>query len=424
VLNRPLPNRFVLSWAGAALVGLRVLVVPSVAWGTPAELFGVGPRSAAMAGAGASLGLDAESVLLNPAMLVPAHKELGFGLRTSRFVLELEQAGVSRPFSVESAKGFFLSAVTPLSDGDFESAFGFFAGSPPDFIVRARLPFGEAPDFPLLVGRASAFDLGAALGLKYRFLSLGVGIRALAALSGTVGVENRNGQPAEVVDNELVPAWAPVFGLGIEPGADLSIGVALRTALRANFDVTLATDDLGGIPLAPLHIQGVAHYEPFRVDAEISRRFDRTLVLLALGYERWSDYPPPVGPTIECPDDVPACGTRPPPSPDASDVFVPRLAGSHDLSFARMKLTLRAGYAFAPAALPEQENAVNDLDAARHALSFGYSLGFTRTGIPLHLDAAFRFDLLAPRAHRKPDGTELETSGHVQTFLFGARIEL
>jgi hypothetical protein len=377
-----------------------------------------------MAGAGASLGLDAESTLSNPAMLAPAHKQLGFGLRTSLFVLELERGGVSQPFSVESAKGFFLSAVTPLSDGEFESAFGLFAGSPPDFIVRARLPFGEAPDFPLLVGRSTAFDLGAALGLKYRFLSLGVGIRALAALSGMVGVEDRNGQPVEVVDNELVPAWAPVFGLGLEPGADLSIGVALRTALRANFDVTLATDDLGGIPLAPLHIQGVAHYEPFRADAEISRRFGRTLVLFALGYERWSDYPAPLGPTIECPDGVPACGTRPPASPNASDVFVPRIAGSHELSLARMQVILRAGYAFAPAALPEQNEAANDLDAARHALSFGYSLGLTRTGIPLHLDGALRFDLLAPRTHRKPDGTELGTSGHVQTFLFGVRIDL
>jgi long-chain fatty acid transport protein len=398
----------------AALVAIAVALAPGSALGTQSELFGAGPRSTALAGAGMSLRLDAESALLNPAMLAPAVKELSFGLRASRFDLELERDGVSEPFSVESAKGFFLGAT----------AFGLFAGAAPDYIVRAHLPFAEQPDFPLLVGRANAFDFAAGLGLKYDMFSLGVGVRVLAALSGEVGVEQRDGVPMQVIHNELVPAAAPVFGLGLEPGGDFSVGASLRTPLRANFDVTLATSGLGGIPLPPMHIRGVAHYEPLRIDIEVSRRFERTTLLLALGYERWSAFPGSLGPTVECPSGVPACGTSPPPEPDASDIVIPRLGAKHEFSIARASAALSAGYAFVPAALPEQRGASNYLDSARHGFAAGYSLGLPPDGVPLHVDLAFRLDLLAPRTHEKSDGSKLRTSGHVETFVFATRIDL
>jgi long-chain fatty acid transport protein len=286
------------------------------------------------------------------------------------------------------------------------------------------LPFAEEPDFPPLLRRASAFDFAAGFGMKVDSLSFGVGLRVLAALTGTVGVRDRDGVPAQVVDNELVPAIAPVFGLGFEPGGGFSLGASLRTALRANFDVTLATSGLGAIPLPPMHIQGVAHYEPLRLDGELSRRFERTTVLAALRYERWSEYPGTVGPTLECPDDVPTCRTAPPASPDASDRMIPRLAGSHEFSFAGMNAVLRAGYAFVPAALPEQRGSANAFDSAQHGMSLGYSLGLPPHVVALHLDAAFRLDLLAPRSHEKTDGTTFRTSGQVQTFVFGARLGL
>ena len=97
---------------------------------------------------------------------------------------------------------------------------------------------------------------------------------------------------------------------------------------------------------------------------------------------------------------------------------------SHDLSLATLDAQVRAGYAFVPSVLPEQRGEANALDSARHGLAAGYSVGFTRTGLPLHLDGAFRFDLLAPRTHEKVDGTKLRTSGSVVSFVFGARVDL
>jgi hypothetical protein len=328
------------------------------------------------------------------------------------------------PLSVESSKGFFLGVTTPLSDGKFESAFGLFAGAAPDFIVRAHLPFAEEPDFPLLVGRANAFDFAAGLGLRHDIFSLGLGLRVLAALSGEVGVEQRDGAPVQVIHNELVPAAAPVFGLAVDPGNDFRIGASLRTPLRANFDVTLATSGLAGLQLAPMHIRGVAHYEPLRIDAEVSRPFGKTTLLVALGYERWSDFPGSLGPTVECPDGEPECGTTAPPLPNANDIVIPRLGVSHEFSIAKATATLRGGYAFVPAAIPEQRGASNYLDSARHGFALGYSLSLPPDGVPLHLDLAFRLDLLAPRTHEKPDGSELGTSGHVETFVLGTRLDL
>jgi long-chain fatty acid transport protein len=423
-LKRPPGTKRVHRWVPAALAGVAIAFAAATTAATPSELYGAGPESTALAGAGVSLPLDAESALLNPAELPASKKQLGFGIRESRFALELGREGREEPFSAETANGFYLGVVAPLSTGDFESAFGLFAGSPPDFIVRAHLPFTDEPDFPLLVGRSNAFDLAASLGLKHDFWSVGVGLRVLAALTGTVGVVDRNGSPQQVVNNELVPAIAPVFGVGFEPGGDFSIGAKLRTELRANFDVTLATTGLGAIPLPPMHIQGVAHYEPLRVDLEVSRRFGASTGLVALSYERWSDYPGTLGQTVQCAEDEPDCGAPMPPSPNASDVFVPRLAGAHDFVFDKLRATVRAGYAFAPAALPEQTRDANQFDSARHAFSLGYSLALPPDAVPLHLDAAFRLDVLVPRTHEKPDGSELGTSGVVETFVFGARVEL
>ena len=124
-----------------ALAGFFVGIAPSVATATQAELFGAGPKSTALAGAGTSLGLDAESALMNPAKLAPASKELSFGLRASNFHLELQWDGAEEPYPADNATGSFLGVTAPLSDGDVETAFGLFAASPPDFIVRARLPF-------------------------------------------------------------------------------------------------------------------------------------------------------------------------------------------------------------------------------------------------------------------------------------------
>ena len=338
---------------------------------------------------------------MNPALLAPARKQLGFGLRASRFVLELEQDGAARAvFGRGRAKGFFLGAMTPLSDGDIESAFGLFAGSPPDFIVRARLPFAEEPDFPLLVGRASAFDFAAGLGLRHDFSSLGIGAAsARRAFRDDGRRTSATDCPSQVVNNELMPAVAPVFGLGIEPGGDFSVGASL--AHRAARELRRDARDGRGLrrhPAAP--------------DARAGRRSLRAISRGRRGVAAFRANHP-----ARRASRTNAGRTTRPRSARPSSVrttyraaALERAAGSgrerrlscrdspRATSFRSQKIraVVRAGYAFVPAALPEQRGGCRTTSIRRATgLPPATRSGFRRTGLPLHLDAAFRFDLLA-----------------------------
>jgi hypothetical protein len=411
--------------AFAALLG-AIVASPAIR-ATPAEIFGAGPRSVALAGSGTSLELGPESALLNPATLArPSRNELQVGYRVSHFSLEIERAGVPEPYPAGLSKGLMLGVVAPLSRGRVRTGLGLFVETPPDFVVKATIPLDDTPTFPLLVGRAQALDLGAGLGARVGPVSFGVGVRALAALAGSVSVAEQDGATSSGVGTRLLPAWAPVVGAAVDLGAIGRAGLSLRSVLRADFDVDVAAATLGPIGLAPLNIEGVAAYEPLRVDLELSREFSGLSLVLGARYERWSAFDGWVGPTIDCPSTRPRCGTLPPPKADYADIVSPRVGASFRFPLRSVALTARAGYALAPTPVPEQRGRKNDLDATRHGLATGYSVELPEAILPLRVDAAFRFDLLAPRNHAKSNtGSErLRTSGSATTIVFGAGARL
>jgi hypothetical protein len=371
--------------------------------------------------------------LVNPAALADTQvKELAFGLCATQFHLSYDSAGGTQAFDAELAKAVMIGVVAPLMHPDprgFRAALGLFAQTPPDYLVRARAPFPEDPSFPLLVDRASALDLGVGLGLGYRQFSLGVGVEVLAALRGKQAV-GTSAVPSGV-GTELFPAWAPVLGLGIDLGRFGQLGVSFRSVLRADFDVEVPAPKLADVvEIAPLNVSGVAHYEPLRLDAELSRAFGAVRLLLGGRYERWSDFPGWVGPTVVCPAGV-ACGTAEPPAPGYTDVFAPRVGIEASLDARPVELALRGGYSFVPTPIPVQTGASNSFDAARHALGLGYRVGFARRVLPLSFEGALRLDLLADRTHDKvgaaaggPLGPSVTTHGHVLTWIFGLGVEL
>ncbi len=401
---------------------------PRTARATPAELFGAGPRSTALAGAGVSLEMGPEAALTNPALLAAATKELDIGLRATRFALSIEASGRSEPFPAELSKSLCFGVSAPLVDGPLALGFGLFAQTPPGFVVRARVPLEGVPTFPLLVGRADALDLGAGLGARIGPLGVGVGVRALAALAGRVAVTEEQGHTASSVSTRLLPSVAPVLGatLDVEPVGRL--GFALRGPLRADFDVDVAAASLGGLGIVPLHVQGVAAYEPLRIDLELSRAIGAVTAVVGARFEHFSAFPGWAGPTVECPPADRRCGTPPGEPPGYHDVVSPRVGATLATGWlAPATLELRAGYTLAPTPIPEQTGRSNVFDATRHGLAFGYSITLPPALAPLRLDTAFRFDLLAPRRHDKlPEagGGSITTHGHTETLLVGAGVEL
>ena len=413
------------AWFCAGSGALGLLLSSASGRATPAEMFGPGPESVALAGSGVSFETGVETTLSNPALLanVP-DKEILLGFRDTRFALELEQNGVTAPFPTELSTGLIVGVVSPLELPLLRAGVGVFAQAPPDYVVRADRPPPEQAQFPLVTGRVEALDLGAGLGFGWGPLTFGGGARMLAALAGDVGVQTEDAVATAGIANELRPAWAPEFGLGLELDGGLAFGLAFRGTLRADFDVNVQSTDLGGISIAPLNVEGVAHYEPARLDFEAS--YDRGSYQLVAGlrYEHWSAFDGWLGQTVECPPERESCGTAVPASPGYSDVLVPRVAGLYRLEPKPVVIELRAGYTFVPTPVPEATGTSRVYDSARHGLSAGYSVRFPEESLPLHLDAAFRIDLLVPR--RNQDGTPNATTTHgsIVTAVFGAGVDL
>jgi hypothetical protein len=228
-----------------------------------------------------------------------------------------------------------------------------------------------------------------------------------------------------------LPAWGPALGANLDLGNVGTLGVTLRTVLRADFDVNVAAATIGGIiGIAPLNVQGIAHYEPLKVDAEFSRAFGSWLLLAGARYERWSDFPGWVGRTVDCPPGA-ACGTPPVPPPGYSDVVSPRVGVEHTFEGERLSVTARGGYSFVPSAVPEQRGVANAFDMDRHAFAAGYRVRVARHVFPVDVEGALRFDWLAPRTHEKQGdaatsalGSEVTTAGSILTFSMGLRFEL
>jgi long-subunit fatty acid transport protein len=421
--SRPRPRPFALACAMAVLFwGVR-------ARATPAEMFGPGPASVALAGSGTSFELGPETTLTNPALLsTVARKQVVLGFRDTRFELELELEadGATHPFPADLATGLFAGVVSPLELPFFRAGLGLFAQAPPGYLVRAARPLPEQAQFPLIVARTEALDLGVALGFGRGPVSFGGGVRLLAALSGDVGVAAGDAAAPAGVANELWPAWAFELGLGLDLGDHGALGLAFRSPLRADFDVSVRPTDLGGISLPPLNVEGIAHYEPLRLDLEASRAFGAVRLVLGMRYERWSDFPGWLAPTVECPSDFPDCGAPEPVAPGYSDAFVPRVAATYAFRAEPVELELRGGYTFVPTPVPEQTGSQNVFDNARHGIAAGFSTKLPAALIPLHLDLAFRLDLLAPRTHQKAAqaAASVTTRGSVQTFLCGAGVDL
>lgn len=409
---------------GAVSCGIFCWVSARFAAATPADLVGPGPESTALAGAGVSLELGPESAVLNPAGLARLReKQLRLGYRASRFALELERDGAREAVSADLAEGLFVGVAAPFGTEDVRAALGLYAETPPDFIVRAELPARDVAYFPLLVGRSRALDLGAGLAGGVGPLSFGASVRVLAALSSQVSVAQADGTAASGLANELLPTWTPSAGLVLDLGDTGAVGLSVRGVLRADFDVDVAAPELGGIAIAPLNVAGLAHYEPFRAELEASRRFGALTLVLGLRYERWSDFPGWLGPTVECPP-MRRCDAPVPPAPGYSDVFVPHVAAIRAFAIAGVKAELRAGYSYVPSPLPH-ETADTSLDPDRHGFAIGYGLEPFGARLPLHLDAAFRFDWLPARVtHGEGGASRLRASGSVLTWSLAAGVEL
>jgi hypothetical protein len=391
---------------GAALATLLCLLTgTTAARATTGTVFGIGPSTRAWAGAGATQSAGYEAAFQNPASLSLSPElslSAGYGVQSSWLSTQRGQAAEER-FDSEPLSLTTLGFTLPLEAFGQRFVVGFASLSPGGSVARAALPLGEQPQFPLLVSRQHAIDFDLGLGVRpWRFLALGLGLRALASLSGNADVQTQGKATTTRVSDTLEPVLAPNVGVTAFLGANATAALVVKAPLRADFDIELSAVDLNATQLPPLHLAGVAHYDPLSVQAEYAQRLGPLTAMFGAIYQRFSRTPTLLPSTVTCPDERPDCLALVAQPPHFHDTVELHVATAVALELTRAAhAELRAGYAFVPSPVPDQSGPDNLLDNARHRLGLGYGVTLSDPLPPLGLDAAFALDELVPRTSRK-----------------------
>lgn len=390
-----------------AVLWLALLEEPARA--TPSHAFSLGPESQASGKTGISGIGDFGAVVLNPALLGGRERRrLWLSYEAARY--EVDVSGLEAPVPQEAFAGMGFALELPLAQRVLPGrpALGLSVLSPRGRLVLADLPLPETPQLPLLSDHAQSLDLALGLGAELgEVFSVGIGLRALAGLSGNVNVVSVDDAPETRVDDQLSLSAGPVFGARARLGPDDVLGAVFRGPLKASFDVVVDVREYGALVLPPLHMEGVAHYDPAEIGLEWEHRFGATRVRGGVIYARWSALHGWLGRSVRCPADAPVCGTPPAERVELDDTWSPRLGLTHSFRLAGARVELRGGYAYEKSPLPEQTGDANRWDNSKSVLSVGYGIDLgsedgEETG-PLGLDLAYQASVLHPRTHEKSD---------------------
>jgi long-chain fatty acid transport protein len=372
------------------------LVAGALLWATtPADaslpdLFGFGPRSAALAGTGVATATGFEATYSNPAGLWAGRRQLDVGVVYGGYQVSLGGAA----YPIDTTSGLMIGGSVPLPlGGVLANRIGLGIGiyTPFGEINRARDPFPDVPRAALVEGRSHVVSvlLGAGVRLPGGF-SLGGGVLALAALIGTITITpDGSGRITSLSEEQVTVDYAPILGLRWQGlGERLSLGAVFRGVSRSTYKLVVLTQlgDAVPVTLPTISFAGVAQYDPLQVAAEVGFRPVPALLLsVQATWKRWSAYGYPVLPAT--------ASAAPLPDPQFHDTVVPRLSAELALPSPRsVALSLRGGYFFewSPAPDPAAPAPTTDarpsnlLDANRHALTAGLGLRLTG-GLPLRL---------------------------------------
>jgi long-chain fatty acid transport protein len=360
-----------------------------VAHASAPDLFGMGPRPAALAGGGVADGDGWDQTYTNPAGLADARRrQLSLGYLGARYLVRLD--GAAR--DITPTNGVLLGAVLPIPFGGIlrdRVGLGLAFHLPTEFVTRARAPFPGTPRLPLLDDRTQVVSVAVSAGVRvHRRVELGVGVLALAALVGQIVIStDASGHATTLSNEELVTRLSPVVGLRVRATDRLRLGLVYRGESTAEYDVRILTKLSGLSDTIPtLLLRGVAQYDPHQLHLEAALAFGQATLFLGLAWKHWSGYP--------IPSENATPGTPAQPSPGLHDTVVPRLALEMRHGFARGVAVLRAGYAYELSPADAHTNTPY-LDADRHVLGCGGGISWVRGRAGLHLDLFEQWQHLA-----------------------------
>lgn len=361
------------------LWGAAALAWSGVASASPEDIYGWGPRSAAMGGTGAAWASDADAAYVNPALLSRVHaNHLTIGFSGATFDLHADGPQLPGRVSVVPAKGYSIGVAVPIPFGgvlkDRISA-GLAGYTPTDVLSRVAILYPETPEYSLLADRSQVLGVHLGVGADVGYgIRVGAGVGVLAELLGTITVASTAGTVGAHVDTQLIATYAPTFAAAYDLPFDRDadgkarwrVGLTWRGALEAPFTVTVDASKLSSLSLPLFNIAGVPQYDPEETVLEVAREADDWTLAAGVTWKRWSQYPGVFEPTIVCPANT-MCSLLGPPQIPFSDTFVPRVGAEHVFRFPRhVALRARGGVLFEPTPVPSQLPSSLAYDPATH----------------------------------------------------------
>lgn len=384
-----------------ALLCLSMLLLPTRAGATVADLVGVGGKAIALGGAFTAVADDFSATWYNPAGLTqPSSIEVSTGILLINYNLEIN--GQSQ--DAESIGGAYIGIVAPLFHG--RGAAGIWGYYPQNLLLRNDFVDPLSPSFPLLQNSANLFDLSAALAFDINDkLSVGVGIRLLNVQETTISLglpivfnaagRGGSGERTPIgfaeLDVNAKNRIRPVGGVLYKPYENMKIGITYRAEIKQDIKINQVAPVINSATIVnvgfpdPLAVQrllrqntviegsfeGIGFFSPQQVAVGIAYEpSPRTTISADLVWENWSAFIDDRLQGKNFTDFNFFLGLAKNPlltnfrkhkSLQTRDILVPRIGIEHRFPTKRgplgpIDLALRMGYAFRPSVVKNNQN--------------------------------------------------------------------
>ncbi len=337
------------------------------------NLYGYGPRAAAMGGAMTAEANDYTAVFYNPALLVE-RKDVNFGfafqyagmtsnVQSKDLAKDLDCSQCTAPPTVGTSLGLLFPLGGVVKN---RIALGLGVYLPTAVLLRLHAPSQDQPYWYRYQTNPERLQLHLGAGIKIvDWLKVGLGIQVLANLIGDsadirVDLFSKQVNSAEI-NAYLGTRVAPVFSMHLSPWKRLRLGATFKWEMRLDYKIP-ASVDLQGIGTLGFTIAGVAHYTPHTL--QFGAAFDVTddfTLSLDGEWQNWSAAPSPYvginidlsGPTLEglglgSALDVQSASQR----PGFADTFGGRLGAEYRIT---ERFAARAGAFLRPTPVPKQD---------------------------------------------------------------------
>jgi len=423
------------------LAVVAALALPSLALADNFELYGYGPRAAAMGGAHTAEANDYTAVFYNPALLVDRKDvNFGFAFQWNRMSSSVDVKDRARADELDctyctapDTAGFSTGLLFPLG-GKVKNhlALGLGLYLPHQRLLRLLAPDSNRPYWYRYNSNPDRIVVHLGAGIKVAdWFKIGIGVQALADLVGAgasvkVDLFSKTVEQREI-DSGLNSRIAPVVGLELAPLKQLRLGVTWRSEMKLVYQIP-ASVDLSGVGTLSFEVAGVAHYTPHTIAFGVAYDITDDLTVALDGeWAMWHMAPSPYtdltidlsGATLDALGLGSALDIQSPAqAPGFSDTLTARLGGEYRIGD---NFSARLGAFYRPTPVPRQDVAgTNLLDCSVIGVTAGLGVSFPE---PLEvLQGPVKIDFAAQAAFGLPREAAKDPVDNVPAYTYSANV--